>query len=97
MKDPAGVLGGFRFWGKHGRALGAVELIGRVVEHDRGYRAAAARAVAVAVSTERGLVGGTDAAWLRLLFSDPPTALELGPVLRTGSAEAWVAAAVSRA
>jgi hypothetical protein len=61
-----------------GIAYGVVALSGVVVEHERGYRAARAEAVAVAALCWGRALGGSDRWWIRRLFQRPACALEEG-------------------
>lgn len=66
-KDPDALLD---YWGP-GRAIGLVELSGKVVEHDFGYRARKATAVLMVVSWTGGeAVASTDEE-VAALFADP--------------------------
>lgn len=61
-----------------GIAYGVVALSGVVVEHEHGYRAARAQAVAVAVICRGRALGGGDPWWIKRLFQRPDCALEEG-------------------
>jgi hypothetical protein len=69
-----------------GTVFGLVELSGMVIEHERGYRAAHARVVAVVVGSLGRIVTSDDAAWIESLFRRPADVL-CGP-----AAGAWAAA-----
>lgn len=58
-----------------GIAYGVVALSGVVVEHEYGYRAARAEAVAVVVVRRGRAVGGSDRFWIKRLFQRPDCAL----------------------
>jgi hypothetical protein len=60
-------------------AYGMVALTGKVVEHERGYRARHARAVAVAVVEGRRLIRVDGPSGIEELFADPERLLELLP------------------
>ncbi|MFO7548809.1 MAG: hypothetical protein R6X29_08100 [Acidimicrobiia bacterium] len=51
-------------------AMGAVALRGKVVEHERGYRAAAAEVEALALVTRTGMLLTSDRAWIEAVFED---------------------------
>jgi hypothetical protein len=59
-----------------GIAYGLVALSGVVVEHEHGYRAARAEAVAAAVLFRGRAVCGADRWWIKRLFQRPDCALE---------------------
>jgi hypothetical protein len=92
-KDPDPLLG--KYWWRPGRVIGLVELSGKVVEHDFGYRARRATAVFLVVSW----IGGEEVAstpedvaavfadpqgWLerRLVAGPVSPCLSVGPLLR---------------
>lgn len=59
-----------------GMAYGVVALSGVVVEHEYGYRAARAEAVAMAVLFNGRAACGADRWWIRRLFQRPDRAIE---------------------
>lgn len=63
-------------------AVGKVELTGRVVEHELGYRAQRGTAVDIGVRTRDGVFRFTDSASVEELFQDPHRAIacHIGPV-----------------
>jgi len=76
VKDPAVVAGGPRPWLRlfDGTVFGLVALTGKVVEHERGYRAARARVVAAAMVGLGRLTCSADPAWIRAVFAEPARA-----------------------
>jgi hypothetical protein len=56
-------------------AVGLVALSGKVIEHDRGWRAGYATAVALVVVTRRWYVLAADAAAVEEIFADPVAGL----------------------
>jgi len=72
FKEPEQLLAAFGLPGGSNRIVaGLVALSGKVVEHERGYRAKQARVVAAAVVGRGRMVRVEDAARLRRLFADP--------------------------
>jgi hypothetical protein len=61
-----------------GVVLGAVALTGKVVEHELGYRAQYARAIAAGALWRTRMVVSGDPAWIDRLFADPVVTLD-GP------------------
>ncbi len=78
---PQGLIGNLA---QPGHAVGLVALSGKVVEHERGYRAQFARVVALAVSAGGVIHYGADPSWVNGVFagSDPaaPSGGETGHV-----------------
>lgn len=72
--------------GAHGWAGGLVELSGKVVEHDHGYRAAHARVVAVAAVGRHQSLWTADPAEIEALFARPGAVL-CGPTTRRSGAD----------
>jgi hypothetical protein len=65
------LLVGFAVGKSRGFAVGLVEMAGKVVEHERGYRAAQARVVALAVSGSTKTVLTDDPELIAAIFADP--------------------------
>jgi len=61
-----------------GFAAGVVALTGKVVEHERGYRAAHARVVALAVAGPTNIVFADDPDAIADIFKDPPVGGAIG-------------------
>lgn len=78
LKAPEGLIGpgGIRLRPGAGMAYGLVALSGVVVEHEHGYRAARAEAVALVVVHRGGAVGGGDRRWVKRVFQRPAAALQ---------------------
>lgn len=105
LKDPQDLITGYsrdaawaQFVGGGVRMLeagvyGAVSLSGRVIEHERGYRAARARVLGVVVAGPRRLLVVDDDARLRRLFEDPYPSLErLAAIRIEGLSGGWAEA-----
>lgn len=55
--------------------VGVVAMTGKVVEHERGYRASAATVIAVVANDGRSRLATTDPEVIEALFDDPSTTL----------------------
>jgi hypothetical protein len=79
LKEAAMLVGAARSAAaRPGVVLGAVALTGKVVEHDSGYRARYARAIAAGALWRNRMVVSCDPAWIDRLFADPVVTLD-GP------------------
>ncbi|NIA25461.1 MAG: hypothetical protein GWP04_07805 [Gammaproteobacteria bacterium] len=72
VKDVRGLLQEFVAGERCGFAAGLVALTGKVVEHERGYRAAHARVVTLAVAGPVNVVFADDQDAIAAIFDDPP-------------------------
>ena len=70
-KRPEPVLESFRPASGHRYVAGRVAMTGKVVEHDTGYRAEVAEAVAVVAAGRHGVLATRDPALIDALFRDP--------------------------